>query len=674
MNVKVLLVEDEDAIAEPLAEGLRREGFDVERAATGSAALAAREPDLVLLDIRLPDVDGLTVCRQLRARSSVPIIMITAKGEEIDKVVGLEMGADDYLTKPFGFRELLARIRAVTRRSSEAHRPSVVKVGELAVDVPARTVTLGERELELTPKEFDLLALLARDHGSRGLEAANPRTGLADDVVRQREDDRRPRRRPASQARRSGLDRDGARSGPPPPRPGVRRQLLATYLALALAVLAALEIPLGITYARNQKTDLENRIRLDALTIATVAEDGLERQVARPARALMSTAAAYAKSPGGRIVVVDGRGISLLDTGSRTGRTFASRPEMASALRGRTSSGTRHSSTLGTDLMYVAVPVASSGKVHGAVRVTYPTSALDRRVRRYWLVLAAIAAVVLAVAAVVGVRLSRTVTAPLADLEDATKAAGEGDLTARAAVGAGPPEIRALSARFNEMVARLEVLVRSQQEFVADASHQLRTPLTALQLRLENLGRDVRPGGAAQLDGALAEVTRLGGLVDGLLSLARADAIEASPVSVDLHDAVRSRFAAWAARAEMTDVTLELDVPAGLRAEATPGSLDQVLDNLLANAFAASPQGGRISVRGLRAERFVELHVADEGPGLTVEQRARAFDRFWRDGPSSGTGLGLAIAHQLVTADGGELELRDAVGGGLDAVVRLPAS
>jgi DNA-binding response OmpR family regulator len=166
MNVKVLLVEDEDAIAEPLAEGLRREGFDVERAATGNAALAAREPDLVLLDIRLPDVDGLTVCRRLRARSAVPIIMITAKGEEIDKVVGLEMGADDYLTKPFGFRELLARIRAVTRRWSEAHQPSVVTVGELAVDVPARTVTLGKQELELTPKEFDLLALLARNHGA----------------------------------------------------------------------------------------------------------------------------------------------------------------------------------------------------------------------------------------------------------------------------------------------------------------------------------------------------------------------------------------------------------------------------------------------------------------------------------------------------------------------------
>ncbi len=455
----------------------------------------------------------------------------------------------------------------------------------------------------------------------------------------------------------------------------MRRRLLATYLALALAVLAALEIPLGITYARNQKTDLENRIRLDALTIATLAEDGLERNVATPSPALTSTATTYAKSPGGRVLVVNDRGVTLLDTGSRRGRTFASRPEVASALRGLTTSGTRHSSTLAADLMYVAVPVASSGKVHGAVRVTYPTSALDRRVRRYWLVLAAIAGVVLAVAAVVGLRLSRTVTAPLAELEEATNAAGEGDLSARAPVDAGPPEIRALAARFNEMVARLEVLLRSQQEFVADASHQLRTPLTALQLRLENLARDVRPEGAGQLEGALAEVTRLGALVDGLLSLARADATEASPASVDLNEVVRGRFAAWAARAEAIDVALQLDVPVGLRAAATPGSLDQVLDNLLANALVASPQGGRVSVRATRVETFVELHVADEGPGLTQEQRARAFDRFWRGRRTSpGTGLGLAIAHRLVTADGGELELRDAPGGGLDAVIRLRAS
>jgi DNA-binding response OmpR family regulator len=165
--VRLLLVEDEDAIAEPLAEGLRREGFEVDRVATGREALAAPVPDLVLLDLALPDTDGLSVCRELRGRSRVPIIMVTAKGEEVDRVVGLEVGADDYLVKPFGFRELIARIRAVTRRATE--RPSQgapLQAGGLVIDERARRVTLSDAELELTPKEYDLLALLIRNQGA----------------------------------------------------------------------------------------------------------------------------------------------------------------------------------------------------------------------------------------------------------------------------------------------------------------------------------------------------------------------------------------------------------------------------------------------------------------------------------------------------------------------------
>jgi two-component system, OmpR family, response regulator RegX3 len=164
--MKLLLVEDEDAIAEPLAEGLRREGFEVERVATAAAALDAAEPDLVLLDVGLPDTDGFTLCRELRGRSEVPIIMVTAKGEEIDRVVGLEVGADDYIVKPFGFRELIARIRAVTRRQHGTATPAAVEVGPLVVDTRSRRVTLDGRELVLTPKEFDLLALLTSDPGA----------------------------------------------------------------------------------------------------------------------------------------------------------------------------------------------------------------------------------------------------------------------------------------------------------------------------------------------------------------------------------------------------------------------------------------------------------------------------------------------------------------------------
>jgi DNA-binding response OmpR family regulator len=165
--VKVLVVEDEDAIAEPLVEGLEREGFEVERASTGEQALAAALPDVVLLDLRLPDIDGYAVCRQLRERSDVPIIMVTARGEEVDRVVGLELGADDYVVKPFGLRELIARIHAVTRRREPGKRDDGrLRVGELIVDTRARRVVLGDRELALTAKEFDLLAALAVEPGT----------------------------------------------------------------------------------------------------------------------------------------------------------------------------------------------------------------------------------------------------------------------------------------------------------------------------------------------------------------------------------------------------------------------------------------------------------------------------------------------------------------------------
>lgn len=175
--MKLLLVEDEDAIAEPLAEGLRREGFEVERVATGAEALEAHEPDLVLLDLGLPDTDGFSVCRELRGRSEVPIIMVTAKGEEIDRVVGLEVGADDYIVKPFGFRELIARIRAVTRRQHGGPAPGPVELGPLVVDTRSRRVALDGREVVLTPKEFDLLALLASDPG-----AVVPRSKILEEV------------------------------------------------------------------------------------------------------------------------------------------------------------------------------------------------------------------------------------------------------------------------------------------------------------------------------------------------------------------------------------------------------------------------------------------------------------------------------------------------------------
>lgn len=168
--MRLLLVEDDDAIAEPLVRGLQREGFTVERVATGAEAVAAAaaDIDLVLLDLGLPDIDGYEVCRQIRNRSTLPIIVITARGEEVDRVIGLELGADDYLVKPFGFRELVARIRAVSRRSDrDAPADDGLLVhGPIEVDARAHRVRVHGEEVVLTRKEFELLALLARDPGA----------------------------------------------------------------------------------------------------------------------------------------------------------------------------------------------------------------------------------------------------------------------------------------------------------------------------------------------------------------------------------------------------------------------------------------------------------------------------------------------------------------------------
>jgi two-component system response regulator RegX3 len=166
--MRVLLVEDDDAIAEPLTSGLGRHGFQVSRARTGAEALAAAPHDVVLLDLGLPDMDGIDICRRLRASSTVPIIVVTARSEEVDRVLGLELGADDYVVKPFGFRELVARIRAVTRRARPTTSPieGPQRVGRLELDRRQRQVRLDEAEVTLTAKEFDLLALLAEDPGA----------------------------------------------------------------------------------------------------------------------------------------------------------------------------------------------------------------------------------------------------------------------------------------------------------------------------------------------------------------------------------------------------------------------------------------------------------------------------------------------------------------------------
>jgi two-component system response regulator RegX3 len=168
MKVRVLVVEDEPAIAEPLMDQLRREGMDP--AVTGTigaarASLTAEPPDVILLDLMLPDGDGRDLCREIRKTSDIPIIILTARGEEVDRIVGLELGADDYVVKPFSGGELVARIHAVLRRGRPTARRGMIEVADIVMDPAARTVTRDGRPIDLSAKEFDLLHFLMASAG-----------------------------------------------------------------------------------------------------------------------------------------------------------------------------------------------------------------------------------------------------------------------------------------------------------------------------------------------------------------------------------------------------------------------------------------------------------------------------------------------------------------------------
>ncbi|MGZ4332651.1 MAG: ATP-binding protein [Gaiellaceae bacterium] len=432
------------------------------------------------------------------------------------------------------------------------------------------------------------------------------------------------------------------------------KRLLASYLALTAGILLTLELPLALIDERVQRQDLQAKVQRDVFAISMLAEDVLQSG-ASPAR-LKPVVIRYGRDTKGRVIVVDRRGRSVADSAPLFPgeRNFASRPEIRAALTGQTVSGTRWSETLGTHLLYVAAPVASGGTVFGAVRVTYPTSALDARIARDRITLLVVAFAVLAGAAAIGIVLARSIGVPLLRVEETAVKVGAGDLDARAPEHTGPPEVRRLASELNRTTAKLQALLTSQEQFVADASHELRTPLTALRLRLEN----------GDTEAALAEAARLAGLVDDLLTLARADAERETAAELSVDDVARDRVELWAPLADEHDVALRL-FGVGGRVRAGRGRVEQVLDNLLANAVEASPRGSTIDV-------LVDggaIHVIDQGPGLTETERERAFDRFWSRRKNGGSGLGLAISQRLVQLDGGTIELRAAASGGIDATV-----
>ena len=462
----------------------------------------------------------------------------------------------------------------------------------------------------------------------------------------------------------------------------MKRRLLVSYLSITTFVLLILVVPFGVSYASSVERRLTSDIQHDAFELAIRVRESID-SIATDAAVrddLRQLAADYRREAGGRVVIVDRTGIALADServgASDPSRNLAARPEIVRALEGSVTSGVVSSGRLDEEFLYVALPVGAGER--GAVRITYPASLVDDRIHHIWLLLAVTGVVVLGIVFLASLLLARSLTWPLGELERAAEELGAGDLAARAVVPRGPGEVTMLAESFNATAARLEQLVGAQRAFVADASHQLRTPLAALRLRLENLEADVSGHAAEDLDSALAEVRRLSRLVDGLLALTRAEQSSTSPASISIDELLAGRSDAWDAFAAERHVRIESLVRPGLFARATPGRLEQVVDNLLNNALEVAPEASAVRLVATTYDNWVELRVSDEGPGMTADERARAFDRFWqspgarRDGrPNGHFGLGLAIVRELVVADGGEVRLEPSWSGGLEVIVRM---
>jgi signal transduction histidine kinase len=327
---------------------------------------------------------------------------------------------------------------------------------------------------------------------------------------------------------------------------------------------------------------------------------------------------------------------------------------------------------------YAAVPVGSRDSAVGAVVVSVPARAVEQRIRNAWLLLGALAAGVLLLAAVVAAAMARWLARPIDSLGHAVAGLSAGNLDSVAPTDVGPPELRSLAEQFNDMAVRLRELLDNQRRFIADASHQLRAPLTALRLRIEMLEQE--PGESTEA--ALAEADRLGRLVDGLLALSRAEGSRPTATSVDVLAVSRDRIEAWAPLCSENGIDLVLVCPLHeARAALAEGHLEQVLDNLIANALEVAPTGSSIEIAVGRSDsrdfpHRVLVRVLDRGPGMSPDQIAHAFDRFWQSDtrPTGSVGLGLPIVQQLVRANRGDIVLRPRDGGGLEVLLSFVAT
>ena len=448
------------------------------------------------------------------------------------------------------------------------------------------------------------------------------------------------------------------------------RRVAAALLALTLAILVAAVVPLALGAIAHERDSFVEDTARSAASIAGIAEARLGDHVTDdPA---LTAALVTAARQGDELLLLNSRGSVIVSQGLPLDPAWRQLVAQSTLQNDPT---TELTSSRVIAVQTVWDDGKLSGTAIGTVVLERPTGPLNRNIANLWLYLVGLSGAAMAGAVLIAIFFARWVSRPLARLDTAARKIADGNLAVRAKPGNGPPELRRMAATFNMMAGRLEALVHGHRAMLADASHQLRTPLTALRLRLDLLAADSAPAAAAELAGAQEEIARLSRLVDGLLATARAEAVTEQLEQIDVMDTVSERVAAWQPVADGNGIKLLAEAPSAPAPLVALGAghLEQILDNLLDNAIEAIGDGcGTVRVSVARSDAGTVLTIADDGPGMTPQERSRAFLRY-TTGSQNGTGLGLAIVHRLVTANGGTIRLADTPGGGLTVELEFPS-
>jgi signal transduction histidine kinase len=451
----------------------------------------------------------------------------------------------------------------------------------------------------------------------------------------------------------------------------VRRRLVFSYLLLMTLVLIALETPLALTLA-SRESDL---LRADRL-----ADANRFASLSRPV--LRSGAVGSIRDELVRYDELYGIGAAVVDRDRHTvvmSARYELGPQTTEAAIRATLAGQQYSSPESawpwrSGPLVVAVPINDGGEALGMVIIVSPTTRVRHTVTVWWLALTGIGLLAVLACVLTAIRLAGWVLRPITVLDAMTHEIAAGDGGAHVSHQFGPPELRRLTESFNDMADAVSDALDRQRAFVAHASHQLRNPLTALRLRVEELGPSLADEhGRAGHRFAMEETDRFAQVLDGLLTLARAERGQHKLVVVDAVAVAESRVTAWQPLARRRNIVLSLRTGLGsAQVYTVPTALDQALDALIDNAVKFSDDAGQIEVSVQLVDDGVAVHVRDDGPGMTAAQLKQATERFWRAPDAQnidGSGLGLTIVAVLVDVSGGRLFMRQADPRGLQATL-----